>query len=227
VQAAHPATPASHDSSAPPRLWSFRRSPFAGKARAAFAEKGAPVEIVDIHPGKRPPRLRELNPTNRVPVLELPDVAIRESSLICEWLEETHPDPPMWPQDAGRRGWARGWARYLDDNLTGNFFLGMRKMAFGKDEDDPDDIVERLHGRLAGHWPVLEQALGIHDGPWLTGDQFTFADLGGLALAVRLPEWGPHLQPDAAKTPRVVDWLAALRERPSAATIDQAGTERA
>lgn len=206
-----------------PRLWSFRRSPFAGKARAAFAEKGVAFELVDIHPAKRPARLGELNPANRVPVLELPDVAIRESSLICEWLEETHPDPPLWPADPGLRGWARGWAKYLDDNLTGNFFMGMRKMAFGRDEDDPEDIVERLHGRLGRHWPRLEEALSTHEGPWLNGEMFTLADLSGLALSVRLPEWGPHLQPERSAQPRVAAWLDELRARPGAAAIDQAG----
>jgi len=211
-----------------PRLWTFRSSPFAGKARAAFAEKGVAVELVEIHPTKRPARLKELNPVNRVPVLELPDegVAIRESLIICEWLEDTHPDPPLWPADPAQRGWARGWARLVDDTVIADFFLGMRKLAFGKDPEDPDDIVERLHGRVGRHWPRIETALAMHDGPWLCGEQFTFADLAALPAAVRLPEWAPQLQPDAEAAPLTTAWLEALRARPSAAAIDEAGAER-
>ena len=205
------------------RLWVFRTSPYSGKARAAFAEKGVAVELVEIHPGKRPERLRELNPVNRVPVLEAGDVAIRESSVICEWLEDTHPDPPLWPADPDRRAWARGWAKYIDDTVTADFFLGMRKLAFGRADDDPEDIVERLHGRIARRWPVLERALGEHDGPWLCGEDFSYADLAALAPAVRIPEWVAHLGPDAGEHPRVTAWFEALRARPSAAAIDAKG----
>jgi len=65
---------------APPRLWSWQLSPFAGKVRVAFAQKGIEVELVEIDPRHRPARLRELNPTNRVPVLEVDGAAIREST---------------------------------------------------------------------------------------------------------------------------------------------------
>jgi glutathione S-transferase len=205
------------------RLWTFRTSPYSGKARAAFAEKGVDVQLIEIHPAKRPARLREINPANRVPVLQVDDTPIRESSLICEWLEETHPDPPLWPADATLRGWARGWAKYIDDTVTADFFVGMRKLAFGLDPDDPEDIVERLHGRIPRRWIVLEETLKEHDGPWLCGADFTFADLSALAVAVRIPEWGPHVAPDADGQPRVTAWLEALRARPSAAAIDTKG----
>ena len=210
-----------------PRLWTFKQSPFAGKVRAAFAEKGVEVELAEIHPVKRAARFLALSAPGRVPVLELGDgqPAIRESAIICEWLEETHPEPPLWPADSAQRGWARGWAKWVDDFLVANFFLGMRKLALGTSENDPDDVVERLHRQLAKHWPALEAALGEHPGPWLCGAQLTYADLSGLPLAVRLPEWGPHLVPAAEDYPRITVWLEALRERPSAATIDQ-GAER-
>jgi glutathione S-transferase len=132
----------------PPRLWSWHLSPFAGKARIAFAEKGVPVELLEVDPRARPPRLRALNPSNRVPVLEVGDVAIRESTAICEWLEETHPEPPLWPADAAARAAARGLLRWVDDELTLNFFLSMRKEAFGLDRTDHPDLVTILRERL-------------------------------------------------------------------------------
>ncbi|WP_354700974.1 Protein LigF [Paraconexibacter sp. AEG42_29] len=208
-----------------PRLWSFRASPFAGKVRVALAEKGVDYELLEIHPVKRPPRLRELNPVGRVPVLEAPGVVLRESAVICEYLEEVYPEPPLWPADPGLRGWARGWARYVDDGLAVNFFFGMRKLAFGKAPEDPDDIVDRIHAKVPRQWARLEDALDAHDGPWLCGQQFTYADITGMAIAVRIPEWKPQLLPDPAEHPRVTAWLAALRERPSAAAIDAAGTK--
>jgi glutathione S-transferase len=210
----------------PLRLWTFRTSPFAGKVRAAFAEKGIGVELVEVHPARRPPRLRELNPLNRVPVLEVDGTAIRESSVILEWLEEVHPDPPLWPADPLERAQARAWARFIDDTLLTNLFLGLRKLAFGRDDGDPEDIVEQLHARVPRQWPRLEAALAATDGPWLTGEDFTYADLTGLPLAVRLPEWTPQLAPDPQEHPLCAAWLQALRERPSAAAIDAAGEKR-
>lgn len=207
-----------------PRLWSWDLSPFAGKVRVALAEKGEDLELLEIHPVKRPARLKELNPLNRVPVLELDDgTAIRESAIICEWVEETYPDPPLWPADPGLKGWARGWAKFVDDEIAVNFFLGMRKQGFGLDPGDPEDLVEQLHGRIARRYPKLEAALGEHDGPWLCGETLTYADLCGMAPAVRLQQWRPDLLPDADQVPRVAAWMDALRDRPSAAAIERKG----
>lgn len=211
--------------SSPPRLWTFRLSPFAGKVRAAFAEKGVALELREIHIARRPARLAELNPTNRVPVLEpgAGALPIRESSVICEWLEETHPEPPLWPADAALRGWARGTARWIDDGPTADFFLGMRKQAYGAAGGDPQDVVARLHERVTRAWPRLEELLGTCDGPWLCGAQLTYADLSGLPLAVRVAAWKPELSPGAADFPAVHAWLGALAARESAAALDAAG----
>lgn len=210
---------------ATPRLWSWHVSPFAGKVRVAFAEKGVEVELIEVDPRARPARLRELNPTGRVPVLELEDVAIRESTPICEWLDEAYPDPPFWPAAASARAAARGQLRWVDDELTTNFFLSMRKEAFGIDQGDHPDIVSILRERLARRWPVAERLLARTDGPWMMGgppDAPTLVDLAAIPLAVRLPQWRPELgPPEELALTRA--WLEALRERPSAAEVDRRG----
>ncbi|HWF24515.1 MAG TPA: glutathione S-transferase family protein [Solirubrobacteraceae bacterium] len=208
---------------ATPRLWSWRVSPFAGKVRVAFAEKGVEVELVEIDPRSRPARLWALNPTGRVPVLELGEVAIRESTPICEWLEESHPDPPLWPADASARAVARGLLRWIDDELTLNFFLSMRKERFGLERSDHPDIIAILRERLVRRWPTLEELLSLTGGPWLLdGDSPTLADLAALPLAVRLPAWKPELGPPVEST-RTAVWLEALRRRPSASEVDRRG----
>ncbi len=127
-----------------PRLWSWRMSPFAGKARIAFAEKGVEVELLEIDPRNRPARLRELNPTGRVPTLEIDGRGIRESTVICEWLQDLHPEPSFWPADPAARAAGRGLLRFVDDELTSPFFRSMRKEAFGLDETDHPDAIEHL-----------------------------------------------------------------------------------
>jgi glutathione S-transferase len=207
-----------------PRLWSWNLSPFAGKVRIAFAEKGMDVELIEIDPRDRPPRLRELNPTNRVPVLEVGELAIRESTAICEWLEEAQPDPPLWPADGDRRGVARGLLRFVDDELTSNFFLAMRKEAFGLDDADHPEVVSTMRGRLVRRWPVVEELLARFDGPWMVGgDRPTLVDLGTIPLAVRLPAWKPELAPSQTEHPRTTAWLASLREWPTADEVKRKG----
>jgi len=209
-----------------PRLWSWNLSPFAAKARIAFAFKGVDVELLEIHPVKRPPRLRELNPTNRVPVLEVDGVAIRESTAICEWLEATHPSPSFWPEGAAPAAAARGLMRWVDDELTVNFFLSMRKASFGVDErSDHADIVANLQGLLVRRWPILEALLARTGGPWLNeGADPTLTDFAGMPLAVRLPQWKPELAPSAEEQPLASAWLEALRTHPLAAEVDRQGT---
>ena len=207
-----------------PRLWSWQLSPFAGKVRVAFAEKQVPLELLEIDPRKRPARLRALNPTNRVPVLEIGDVAVRESTAICEWLEETHPAPPLWPADPATRAVARGLLRWVDDELTTNFFLSVRKEAFGLDSADHPDLVSILRARLLRRWPTVEDLLSRTEGPWLAGGEDpTLADLAAIPLALRMPAWKPELAPPPDEFPRTADWFQSMRERPSAAEVDRRG----
>lgn len=206
------------------RLWSWHLSPFAGKARIAFAEKGVEVELIEIDPRHRPARLRELNPTARVPVLEVDGFAIRESTPICDWLDDVHPDPPLWPADPAARASARGLLRWVDDELTSSFFLSMRKEVFGIDDTDHPDVVAHLRARLARRWPDAETLLARHEGPWMMGgERPTLTDLAAMPLAVRLSQWRPDLLPDPERHPLTTDWLAQLRERPTATAVEQKG----
>jgi glutathione S-transferase len=207
-----------------PRLWSWNLSPFSAKARIAFAQKGVAVELVEVDPANRPARLRELNPTNRVPVLETDGIAIRESTAICEWLEDTHPRPSLWPADPATRAVARGLLRWVDDELTLNFFLPMRKEGFGLDPGDPPDIVDRLRRRLVRNWSTAESLLSRFDGPWVMGgERPTLVDLAAVPLAVRLPKWKPELAPATDELPLTSAWLEALRNLPSAAEVHRRG----
>ncbi|HET9720848.1 MAG TPA: glutathione S-transferase family protein [Solirubrobacteraceae bacterium] len=207
-----------------PRLWSWRLSPFAAKARIVLAEKAIEYDLLEIDPRHRPPRLLELNPAGRVPTLELNGAGVAESSVIAEWAEEVGSEPRLWPRDPARRAIGRGLQRWVDDNLTVNFFLSMRKEAFGIDSSDHPEIIRTLRQRLSRSWPVLERLLARHDGPWLLGEEVSLADLAAVPLAVQLPQWKPELVPAEADHPRVTAWLAELRERPSAAEVGRKGT---
>ena len=215
---------------AAPRLWSWHLSPFAGRVRIAAAVTGTELDLIEIDPVERPPRLRELNPTGRVPVLELGDTSgsdggtiVRESSAICDWLQDVRSGPSLWPEDPARRAAARGLMRWLDDEILISFFLSFRKEAFGPGDSDPPDIVERLRARLMRRWPKLEAELARGGSPWLAGaPEPTLADLSGMPLAVRIPQWGPQLAPPPELV-RVNAWLEALRAHPAIGEVKRRG----
>src|ERR1700756_1182890 len=72
----------------------------------ALLEKGAPFEpvLVDMAARKhRAPEYLRLNPYGRVPTLEEDGFVLYESTAILEYLEATHPAPPLAPADARGR----------------------------------------------------------------------------------------------------------------------------
>ena len=212
---------------ATPRLWSWVLSPFATKARIALNVKQIPVEMIEIDPVNRPARLRYLNPAVRVPVLEAGDVAIVQSTAICEWAEETGAGPALWPSDPAQRARARGVLRWVDDELLTNFFLSMRKQAFGVDEaTDHPEVIGNLRGALANRWKPLEAMLEGNGGSWLIDPaQPMLPDLAAIPLAARLPAWLPEHVPDADTYPLVTAWMEALRAHPAAIEVDHRGAQ--
>lgn len=81
-----------------PILYSFRRCPYAMRARLALAYAGIGVELREIILKNKPPELLAISPKATVPVLQLPDGQVLEESLdIMHWALAQH-DPDHWLQ---------------------------------------------------------------------------------------------------------------------------------
>lgn len=79
-----------------PIFYSFRRCPFAMRARMALAYAQVPVEIREIELGGKPPELLAISPKGTVPVLQLTDGGVIEESLdVMRWALNQH-DPDEW-----------------------------------------------------------------------------------------------------------------------------------
>lgn len=91
-------------------LYSFRRCPYAMRARMALHVAGVPVEIREVALRDKPASLRTLSPKATVPVLRLPDGTVLEESLdILLWALQQH-DPEDWlasRRDATAQQWVR------------------------------------------------------------------------------------------------------------------------
>ena len=77
-----------------PILYSFRRCPYAMRARLALAYARLPVEIREIELGDKPADLLAISPEATVPVLQLADGKVIEESLeVMRWaLDQSDPD---------------------------------------------------------------------------------------------------------------------------------------
>ena len=82
----------------PPILYSFRRCPYAMRARLALAISGQPVELREVVLRNKPPELLAAFPKATVPVLVLPDGRVLDQSLdIMRWALEKN-DSAGWLQ---------------------------------------------------------------------------------------------------------------------------------
>ncbi len=86
--------------SPPPILYSFRRCPYAIRARLAIAISGLTVELREVILRDKPQKLLDISPKGTVPVLLLPNKKVIDESLdIMRWALSLH-EPFGWlPND--------------------------------------------------------------------------------------------------------------------------------
>ena len=79
-----------------PVLYSFRRCPYAIRARLALRQAGLPIELREVALRRKPPEMLALSPKGTVPVLQLPDGRVLDESLdIMRWALQ-QADPEGW-----------------------------------------------------------------------------------------------------------------------------------
>jgi len=98
------------------KLYSAARSNAAHRVRIALNLKGlaydyAPVDLAGSEQHKA--AYRAVNPQRLVPALEVDGKVLTESLAILEWLDETHPAPPLLPVDPWERAVVRGMAQII------------------------------------------------------------------------------------------------------------------
>lgn len=150
-----------------PILYSYRRCPYAMRARMALSYAGIPVEIREISLKQKPAHMLQVSPKGTVPVLVLPDGQVIEQSLeIMHWALQQH-DADGWlsadPQHA---------ALLIAEN-DGSFkqHLDRYKYAIRFPEHSAEDY--RAQGEL--FLAKLEQHL--QQSTFLLGDEISFADI--------------------------------------------------
>lgn len=175
------------------KLYDAPRCPFCARVRIALAEKGVEVETVEVDLDDRPAWLRELNPANRVPVLDDGGFVLPESDVIMAYLEERFPEPPLLPPDPQGRALARLAVQRFDERLGADYYAFRRGL--------PNELERRLDELEVGESLYADVAYV----PWVIRAR----DSLGLELPPRLEEWLARLatRPSVAAELRVVGAL--------------------
>lgn len=195
-------------------------SPFVRKLRVFLAEKGLEYQLQIITPFGQPDWYRELSPLGRIPALKDDDFAMADSSVICQYLEEKHPElPPLYGQTAAQRAQIRWLEKYADYELAPlTTFAVFRNRVLKPTMNQPCDetaVQAALHDKLPAHFAYLEKILGSAD--YFVNNRLSMADLAFACQLINLEHAGERL--DSQRWPALAALLQRIKARPSVADV--------
>jgi len=163
------------------KLYSYIRSSAAYRVRVALNLKGLAYETVPVHLVKegghnRRPEFRAINPQMRVPTLVVPtgDVLI-QSLAIIEYLDETHPEPPLLPKDSIARAQARALAEIVACDIHPLNNIGSLRYLKRELHQEQAAIDAWYHHWVLAGFEAIEAL--VRPGPYACGGTVTVADL--------------------------------------------------
>lgn len=228
------------------KLFTAHNSICTQKVFLTLIEKGLPwtSEYIDLFNNEqyRPDYLK-LNPKGVVPTLIHDGHTIIESTLICEYLDQTFPEPSLVPASAYSRSQMRRWSKHIDEGVfeatreisfSAMFRDKMRSMTQEQREGrfrnigDPGRRARMIWAYEQGFdSPFVELGIfafeklfqemqdALEPGQdWLVGTNFSLGDINVIPFAARL-YYLNLLDVWIANRPRVQAWWERARSRPS------------
>jgi glutathione S-transferase len=200
------------------KLCGFHISNYFNKVRIAMLEKGVAFEL---DPACRPSQQEDFlarTPMGKIPFLEIDGAQLSESQVICEWLEDTYPQKPLYPRDPLERARVRELITIMElhvelvaRRLYGQVFFN-RPVA--------DDVKQAVEKDLAKG--VRAFRMRARFDPYVAGGQLTLADCAAfvhlplVSLATKLAFGADMLE----SMPQIKPYLKMLGERPAFKTVN-------
>jgi len=189
---------------APLKLISHKLCPYVQRAVIALNEKGVAFERIDIDLANKPEWFLQISPLGKTPVLLVGEVAIFESAVILEYLEETQAGP-LHPADALARAEHRGWIEFGSAVLNdiAGFYVAKDEATFKVKTAQLEQKFARLEARIAAS-------------PWFDGENFSLVDAAFgpvfryFDVFEKIADFGI-----LAGKPKLARWRKSLAARPS------------
>lgn len=165
------------------KLFTFWRSLATYRVRMALNLKGiAPDETIDVNlvqGQQRDEAFRKINPMMAIPALIEDDgTVLFESLAILEYLDETHPNPPLLPKDAKGRARVRAIAQIIAADTHPLIVPRVREFLAHEYKIDEAGVMKWGHHWHTTSLKALEtQLAGPQTGRYAHGDQLTIADI--------------------------------------------------
>ena len=201
------------------KLCGFHVSNYHNKVRLAMLEKDLPFEEdSNCFPSQKDEHLAK-SPMGKVPYLIVDGVLLRESQVICEYLEDAYPRKPLLPKEPLARAQARELIAFMElhmDLVVRRLFGGL----FGGEpySDETKSEVERDIARGVRAFKVVAKF-----DPFVAGRELTLADCAAVphlplvSLATRQAFGSDALEGIAQLKP----YLKMLGERPAFARVNE------
>jgi glutathione S-transferase len=197
-------------------VYGANASPFVRKVRVALAEKGIPYVLEPVFPGPgMPADFRKLSPLGKIPAFRDGDRTLADSSIICAYLERTHPTPALYPSDAYEYARALWFEEYGDGGMTpvvgGKiFFPKIVAPRFFNRPTDEAAVQKAIAEDLPPLFDYLESQI---NGDFLVGRTLSIGDIGICTQFVNLRHAG--VRPDATRWPKLAAYVDRIHARPS------------
>lgn len=160
-------------------LHGYWRSGASYRVRIALALKGIGYDLAahDLRTGEqKAPDYLALNPQGMVPALQTGDRVLIQSPAILEWLEETHPSPPLLPSAADDRAAVRAMCALIGCDIHPLNNLRVLKALRADFAADQAAVNAWAAAWIAPGFDALQALVDRHGADWCFGDAPTLAD---------------------------------------------------
>ena len=168
------------------KLYSSNLSPYGQRVKIAIRAKGLEDTITVVDQRPQTEDYKRLNPTGKIPALEVDGVCIPESEVILEFIEDRFPDNPLRPADPVLRAKARLVSRLCDLYVAQGLFPLFRQMSPKvRDQAKVDEGFAQMDHALG----LLETYLT--DGEFAVSDTLSTADCAAAPILFFIPNLAP------------------------------------